>query len=49
MDEDLLAQLDDETKKRLREGNIAPEELEALGLPPEMFGLFADGEEGEAE
>ena len=49
LDEDLLAQLDEETKKRLREGNIAPEELEALGLPPEMLGLFADDEEGEAE
>ena len=48
MDDDLLAQLDEDTKQRLREGKMTAEELEAIGLDPGL--LDADeGEEDEQE
>ena len=47
-DEKILAQLDDDTRKRLQEGKMTEEELEALGLGG--LGDFPDGAEyGEEE
>ena len=45
LEDDLLAQLDEETKQRLREGKMSAEELEALGLDPGLL----DADEGEEE
>ena len=45
MDDDLLAQLDEDTKKRLREGKMTAEELEAIGLDPGLL----DPDEGEED
>ena len=49
MDDDILAQLDDDTRKRLQEGKIGPDELEALGLPPSMFLMGDEGGEDEQD
>ena len=43
---DLLDQLDEDTKERLKKGLVTPEELQALGLGD---GLFEPGEGGEDE
>lgn len=43
--EKILDQLDEETRKRLDEGKLSAEEMEALGLMPEMFMNEEYGEE----
>jgi hypothetical protein len=43
--EKILEQLDEETRKRLDEGKLSAEEMEALGLIPEMFMAEEYGEE----
>ena len=43
--EKILEQLDEETRKRLDEGKLSAEEMEALGLMPEMFMNEEYGEE----
>lgn len=43
--EKILEQLDEETRKRLDEGKLSAEEMEALGLIPEMFMNEEYGEE----
>ena len=45
LEDDLLAQLDEDTKQRLRDGKMTEEELEALGLDPALL----DADEGEEE
>ena len=45
LEDDLLAQLDEDTKQRLRDGKMNAEELEALGLDPALL----DADEGEEE
>ena len=47
-DDKILAQLDDDTRKRLQEGKMTEEELEALGLGG-LGGLPDDAEYGEEE
>ena len=47
-DDKILAQLDDDTRKRLQEGKMTEEELEALGLGG-LGGFPDDAEYGEEE